>query len=306
MCCFSRPVLSVGDTAIFARLSGNGFQHLVYQMKYATKEPNAMILPLPVATPASEESIEFVDLSNYNTFFEDCNRAFPELPEPMTDRAGESAADAGDWTELAVHNVGSFITSFVPTVGDFHRLDERFVIPKETWAKIPEYADYGFAVFQLDDLAGKPHPMAIRFKSRLKKLFFPTVHIHDGEVHSREEFDHDLFMQHAGLDSVVGNYKGPRQRDFRTNLVRSKRVASKYCDIQKAKGLIAPGLLIHRAKLAGKLPNRDTFFSPTGSPTIPSINFRHLIHWWPLALVFGSVLWLVRRRNRLRPNECRS
>ena len=57
---------------------------------------------------------------------------------------------------LKVHSVGKFVASFVPSQSDFDRLDPQFVIPKESWAKLPEYQDFGFAVFQLKELSGYP------------------------------------------------------------------------------------------------------------------------------------------------------
>ena len=73
--------MSVSDTFIFARLTGGGSQYLAYEMKYESEEPNAMILPLPVALPAGERSIRFIDLSGYDNFFEDLSRAFPYIPK---------------------------------------------------------------------------------------------------------------------------------------------------------------------------------------------------------------------------------
>ena len=302
MCCFSARILHVTDTLIFGRLSDDGYQYLAYQMKYESEEPNAMILPLPVEVPASETSIEFIDLSGYESFFVDLARAFPSLPQTKG-ILGATTESKSVASRLAVHEVGNFVASFVPSVDDFDRLDERFVIPKETWLKIPEYADYGFAVFQLKELVGKPHPMAFRFKTRTKSLFFPTVHIHDGEVHTEEDFDHILFAQHAGLDSVAGSYRGPWNSDWRTGLVRSADTAGKYCKIDKAKDLIAPDLLVHRKRLRGKLPNEDTLLMVDGSPTVPSFNYRKLIAWWPAALPFVGLAWLFNRRNRLKQEQ---
>ena len=40
------------------------------------------------------------------------------------------------------------------------------------------------------------HPMAFEFPRRAPAaLFFPTVHIHDGEVHETAMFDHRLYCQ---------------------------------------------------------------------------------------------------------------
>ena len=96
--------------------------------------------------------------------------------------------------------VGSFVASFVPTVKDFSRLDEQFRLPDGTWDKLPAYKDYGFAVFKLKKGEQKVHPMAFEFPRADKtRLFFPTVHIHDGKVHDQAGFDHVLYCQ--GVDT---------------------------------------------------------------------------------------------------------
>ena len=45
MCIFSQPVESVTNTKIFARLQDGDWQHLVYQMSFASQRDNAIILP---------------------------------------------------------------------------------------------------------------------------------------------------------------------------------------------------------------------------------------------------------------------
>ena len=108
--------------------------------------------------------------------------------------------DAGDLSKkLEVVEVGSFEASFVPAIKDFARLDERFRLPTSVWEKLPQYKDYGFAVFKLKKGASKVHPMAFEFPRALKDvLFFPTVHIHDGTVPAKAKFDHSLFCQMEG------------------------------------------------------------------------------------------------------------
>ena len=198
MCIFSQPVVSVSDTNIFARMLPDGWQYLVYQMRFETRDKNAMVLPLPVQLPATDEkTLEFISLKQHDRFFKDLDKGFP-LALPSRSMLSEGVDTAVNSKQmLKVHDVGDFIASFVPTVGDFDRLDKQFRVPQESWDKIPRYSDYGFAVFQLKSLQGQPHPMAFKFRSRLNQpgngsLFFPTVHIHDGEVHQLEKFDHTL------------------------------------------------------------------------------------------------------------------
>ena len=265
MCIFAQPVVSVADTAIFARMLPDGRQGLVYQMAFESTKRNAIILPLPVELPANEkDSLEFISLKGYGNFFKDLNRGFPLLAFPGPSTAARGSVDSLADPKLVVHDVGDFVASFVPTLADFDRLDEQFQLPKESWDKIPKYADYGFAVFQLKELSGKPHPMAFKFRSRLAKdsknsIFFPTVHIHDGEVHQREKFDHTLFLQAPQYDEVCGDYHQEKKLvpDPSTGYVRSVRPAKNYCKIEKSKGLLDGDQFLHRLEMVGTFANED-------------------------------------------------
>lgn len=178
-------------------------------------------------------------------------------------RSGSVANDS-ERPQLKVQEVGDFIASFVPSTADFDRLDKQFRIPQESWDKIPQYSDFGFAVFQLKSKSGKPHPMAFKFRSRLSDqhagtTFFPTVHIHDGEVHRREEFDHTLYLQAESFDDACGDYdqRGYLVTDEATGYVRSKWPAEQFCNIEASKGIIQGDQLIHRLEMKGKLKNAD-------------------------------------------------
>lgn len=297
MCCFSRPVLSVDTTRIFARALDGGSQILAYQMKYESREENAMILPLPVKQPASDAGLRFIDLKDYEKFFDDLEKGFPYTPPSSGIGCSDSAKSASG---LAVHNVGNYIASFVPTLKDFARLDPRFTLPAATWAKLPQYRNYGFAVFQLASGKLKPHPMAFEFQNASDSIYFPTVHIHDGEVHETEEFDHVMYLQHAGLDSRVYPYRNAYIRDKSTGMERSKYIAEEFCDISKSQGVVNPELLVHRVRMEGKQPNRDTLIAALGDPTTPTLNLRGLLWYWPWAVVVAGVAWFLARRDKLK------
>ena len=298
MCCFSGIVRDVSHTQIFGRLTDQGTQYLAYQMQYESDEPNAMILPLPVKTPASEDSVRFIDLSGYKRLFRDLAKGFPDVRRRRY-FPNSRAAPVDSAVKLVVHEVGDFVASFVPTVDDFARLDPQFVIPKETWLQIPVYKDYGFAIFQLRKGAVRPHPMAFEFDTRHQEVFFPTVHIHDGEVHQREHFDHTLYMQHAGFDSVSSHYRGPKHSDPNTKFVRSKFPAEQFCETSLSGNLIQPDLLVHRMKMRGTFENRDLMFAGIGSPVVRTFNHRQLKPWWPAGLGVGALAWIIARRNRV-------
>src|SRR6266853_5806069 len=198
LCCFSRPVDRGANTNIFARSGKEGRQFLVYSMILSAKEDLAMILPIPVPKESKDDAVRFINLEKYPEFFQDMNKGF--APPPPLSAAGSRAAKA---KPLPVVEVGSFEASFVPTVKDFERLDERFRLPTDAWESLPQYKNYGFTVFKLKKGASKVHPMALEFpRANPEKLFFPTVHIHDGKIHARAGFDHALFCQRAGSDKL--------------------------------------------------------------------------------------------------------
>jgi hypothetical protein len=305
MCCFSAKT-EVHGTSIFARLTKPGVQALAYQMTYKASEPTAMILPLPVALPAREDSVRFVDLKAYPDFFSSLDAGFPHVERSSL--FGSKSAAAVPPSQLAVHEVGDFIASFVPTVADFDRVDARFVISKDVWAKIPAYKDYGFAVFQLEELSGAPHPMAFELHSRLAEtVFFPTVHIHDGTVHDTDQFDHALYLQASAFDGRVSDYDGPDAIDKHTGFVRSKLPARDFADAARAKGLIDPSLLVHKVTMSGTLPNRDTFYDLKAIASASRGCSRcdaaggglggPALH---VGLTMAGFAWIVRRRDALR------
>ena len=241
MCCFSRKPEKVSTTRIFARMDGRR-QFLAYQMEFEAREDLAMILPLPVALPASEGAVEFIDLSGYPTLFDDLASAFPE-PLPRDPGARTLGLQP---KSLKVHKVGSFEASFVPHQQDFEHLDPRFSISTAIWRNIPTYSDYGFAVFRLRAADQKTHPMAFSFTTRCPALlFFPTIHVHDGEVHSEERFDHSLYWQDAEMSQA---------RD-------SRNEAGFYVKWKHTEGIIQPNQKLFRRDLNGLRPNLDTWAS---------------------------------------------
>src|SRR5690606_1233163 len=103
------------------------------------------------------------------------------------------------------------------------------------WAEVPEVEGFGFVVFKLRSVEPRSlfarllgqrsvdrtyHPMAFWFPRRdMDRLFFPTLHIHDGRVHPEAEFDHVLYAQASsqpsGWDASQGSLRertwGPTQ-----------------------------------------------------------------------------------------------
>lgn len=245
MCCFSRPVKSVTNTRIFARPTTKGRQLVVYSMHINAAEPLAMVLPIPVATGTKEDDVKFLNLEKYPQFFDDLLSGFYQPPA-----AGSmvAVAAAPRSAKLKVVQVGSFEASFVPTAGDFSRLDERFRLPAKSLGKLKGYEHHGFAVFKLKAGSQAVHPMAFEFPTaHANKLFFPTVHIHDGEVHAKAKFDHELYCQPAGEQRL-------KLHDWH----ESHGSAGQFMNLTLAQGIIVRDEHCYLRAMHGMLPNTDT------------------------------------------------
>ncbi len=269
MCCFSRRVEHVSKTRIFARSAGAGYELLVYAMSVAIEDDVAMVLPLPVQPGSAEDALRFVDLSSCPRFFAEVDVLFPD---PTLSFAPQSLSRQGPVAKtLVVHDVGDFEASFVPKRDDFDRLDPRFRLPDGVWDALPQYSDFGFAVFKLKPkkvdapapgffarlFGGAPapaetpvvdrHPMAFEFPRRdPARLFFPTVHVHDGVVHPSARFDHTLYCQ---LDEDERTLEGWQ----RSPLSVEKGMWG------KAKEWLRVHQHAHKRVLKGDLPNADQY-----------------------------------------------
>jgi hypothetical protein len=265
MCMFSGRVESVSSTNIFARCDSQGRQFLVYSMSYKATTEIAMVLPLPVASGNGEHALTFIALKAYPDFFDQFDLGFPADRQRTLSMTAFRAERYG--APLKVIAVGDFDASYVPTVSDFNRLDERFRLPEGTWDKLSAYRDFGFAVFKLQPGKTKVHPMALSFPKVNPDLFFPTVHIHDELVHEQAHFDHVLYCQPPSdreffepgwqksatpLNDVVDSAEptGP-------TVIRRARTPFQM-DIARAKGTLVAGEHCYRRKMQGLLPNEDT------------------------------------------------
>ena len=264
MCCFSIPTptsfwralfapkVHVSATNIFARITAPGVQALAYSMNIKTHMDVAMVLPIPVRPNAGENALRFVDLSAHPNMFGELAGMF-ELGPPLS-RGGVTLRAASRPT-LVVHEVGSFIASYVPSRFDFDRLDRRFWLPPVLFHAVPHYKDYGFAVFQLKPGNVTVHPMAFTFPSReLDRIYFPTVHLHDGRFHSRAKFDHALYYQHPRVRELGGTFDGDAVAPM-----------TPYKDYT---GVVALDRALIRRRLRGRLPNQDTWVMTGRPPTV--------------------------------------
>ena len=258
MCCFSGPVKFVGNTRIFARPDGT-HEWLAYSMQLSTDNENAMVLPLPTPPGSPDDAVEFVNLEDYPTIFDDIEKLFPAL-DTLDDFGGVMRGAPHAAPQLKVVSVGAFEASFVPTRSDFGRLDPRFRLPDDVWGHLPAYHDWGFAVFKL-----KPgdrqniHPMAFRFPLREGKgVFFPTLHIHDGSLARFADFDHTLYLQ--GIEpkpTTMATRDGPIEREWE----RAVDPPKTHVDLQRASNLVRADTPIYKLSIMGPYLNEDTYAS---------------------------------------------
>ncbi|MCA9617828.1 MAG: hypothetical protein KC731_02335 [Myxococcales bacterium] len=263
MCIFSQPVERVAGTSIFAR-KADGWQWLAYEMTFAALGDLAMVLPLPVLPGSGEHTVSFIDLSSCPDFFDALRRLFA-----MPLAYGSFGAPQARAATLEVHQVGDFEASYVPSVTDFVRLDDRFRLSPAVWQQLPHYADWGFAVFKLrgeprsllerlgmrkrPTTSKKVHPMAFAFRTRSPAdLFFPTLHVHDGAVHAEADFDHELYAQlpREPPAHVHGAW-------WRASTSPSEST------VTAAAGLLDSLTPLFRLKIGGRRPNQDVVATPT-------------------------------------------
>lgn len=248
MCCFSGKVESVKNTRIFARMGEHGNQVVIYSMSLNSKQDVAMVLPLPVTPGGGEDAVKFFSFEKYHDLFDDLEKGFP-VPES----GGKSLRSDGPRPanqSLKVVSVGAFDASYVPSIADFSRLDARFTLPPQTWEKLPGYKKFGFAVFKLKAGQSTVHPMAFSFPSAMpEKIFFPTVHIHDGEVHKEAEFDHTLYAQARDENKFVRNWQ------------ESPALALQFTKQGRTHGMIRPNQHVYRRFMVGKFKNEDVLLT---------------------------------------------
>lgn len=229
MSSFSGKIARVSNTRIFARAASDGKQFLVYQMDYDADQDIALILPLPTP-PEDAAAVRFIDLAGYPEFFADIEKGFPFTRGgvPETGRSQKRA------------QAPTIASSFVANQQGLMQLDERFRVSPDMWKELPEYADFGFAVFQLPADRHTVQPLALEFTMRTPNLlYFPTVHIHDGTVPQEAPFDHDLFCQ------------------ARAGWLRSYDVAGSFIDMERAQGVVDGGERVSRMTVQGLHPNSD-------------------------------------------------
>lgn len=249
MCVFTDEPETVADTQIFAR-GLDGRQILVYSMQYAARRDLAMVLPIPTVPGAPEEAVRFISLEGCPDFFEHLAAPFSHSGDYLS-VGDEVDVLAG---RLVVQDVGAYEASFVPSPGDFGRLDPRFRLPVAIWLEMRHYADWGFAVFKLKPTSlAAVHPMAFEFPRRDPlRLFFPTLHLHGPRLERHAAFDHMLYCQLQPEMSWRDDLSLPLWD-------ASGRPVGEHVRCEEAAPLLDLEMGCWRTRLGGIRENRDTW-----------------------------------------------
>lgn len=250
MCIMSQHVEDISNTSIFVSDLGRGVHCTVYEMKVDTRVPVAMILPVPILQGQGEDALKFVNLQGYPDFFKDMEKLYPV---PKTLGVVGVAGGFRSRNPLKAHDVGDFIASYAPNRASMLRLDAQFRLAHNIWNSLPDYSNFGFAVFQIKpgQESKKIHPMAYTYPAENpEELFFPTVHVHDGSnVEAQSSFDHKLYTQASPNFQFV--HSTPASWEA------SKPYPESVVDMEKAQGLLRPAAQVIRRKIYGTYPNAD-------------------------------------------------
>lgn len=234
MAIFSGSISRTANTRIFARTTNDNKQYLALQLDYAADSDVALIVPLPTPPDTAPDAVRFIDLAHYPEFFVDLANGFPiarSVPTP-------GSVEDGAYVPLprTTHDE----ISFIPSRAGLANLAEAYRIPDAALAELPEYHDYGFAVFKLHPDAQSMPPIAVEFPTRSAQLlYFPTLSIKEGKVDTDTYFDIDLFAQ------------------AKAGWMRSYDAARSFMDIERAGSVIDPNLRVERFTVLGMHPNSD-------------------------------------------------
>jgi len=176
----SKEIETVNDTKIFCGLNSNQTKQItIYSNKVNNiSDNNAMVLPVPFP-----ESVNFHDMTNYKTFFDDCESCF-YLPM-LTNSSLNSYSKSYNILEkdmLKVFNVGSYKVSLAYSLDDLCRINKNvFDLSrglKETLKENYTNSNFGFIICKLVNGYESYHPFAYSHKIFNSKVFIPTKHYH--------------------------------------------------------------------------------------------------------------------------------
>eukprot|EP01128_Nolandella_sp_AFSM9_P006387 TRINITY_DN3269_c0_g1_i1.p1 TRINITY_DN3269_c0_g1~~TRINITY_DN3269_c0_g1_i1.p1 ORF type:complete len:288 (-),score=23.86 TRINITY_DN3269_c0_g1_i1:160-1023(-) len=244
MCIFNVKVGVVRSTRILVSLTSGGRQATVYEnavsvvgttrrqsqaakkaalekkVKEDRNNANAMILPCPLS-PGHD--VIPLDFSKDSFSFAQLEKAFPQ-PRRTKARARKGRRDRSGGEKLKVVQVGAYSVSIAKSLLDLTLIDsDVFKVNEAILPALKERYSSGFGfVICAFNAANKiePHPIGyIHDAPDVNSLFVPTLHIHDGEVHKKESFDHNIYS--INTDNLSGSSPADLSKKYGTNAMLS-------------------------------------------------------------------------------------
>lgn len=186
MCIIADEIISVSDTKIFVAPDVSGKrQYVCYSNSVSNVvEHNVMILPVP-----NPGTLQFVDLTNYEDFFDECDQHFHDPNPSFSDNFLGFSTNGNT---LQVMNVGSYVVSVAKCFDDLMRVDKSvFVLNNELIDVLKKYYSrpfWGFIVCKLKKGSEKYHPLAYSHDIYNGRIFIPTRHYHAETNIGRADF----------------------------------------------------------------------------------------------------------------------
>jgi hypothetical protein len=223
-------------------------QFLVYSMNYRVGEDLAMVLPLPVPVGSKEDAVQFIDLHGYGEFFADLQSGFPvaasdkrrplsrSMPSHCRQRRSRWFRSAASKRRLCRRSK----TLRASMLG--------FACRTGFGTSCPPTKSRGLRCSSCARMPARCIRWRLRFLAPIaSKLFFPTVHIHDGKVHDTAHFDHSLYCQ-------VGSQYGKT-----TGWEETPQLASAFVKVAATKGIVDGSAHCYRKTILGNQKNQDTW-----------------------------------------------
>lgn len=250
MCIISAEINDVSDTNIFVAPNHDYTRQLVI---YSNKidniaNNNTMILPVPYP-----ESVDFIDMSDYGHFFEDCNNCFKNTNVILSNCYRDSY-------NLRVFDVGSYRVSLANNMNDLKRINrEVFNIDDDVLDVLKSFYKknfWGFIICKLKPGNEKYHPFAYSHKmvqDRIScKIFIPTRHYHKtlnnvSYDNVADDWSHSIYLFNINEDEKIENVNS-------CNMTWIKR---KIPNINKIRFDFGRCLTFNKIEIKGKHPNTD-------------------------------------------------
>lgn len=236
---FSQRPNGIADLTLFG-CTREGRQSLAVSLRISAATDLALIVPVPVTPGATETDVRLLSTDGSQSLFDSLASGFVGSAE-RPHRQDAEEADAPRTVRYAAAQ--AMRAYYVPSIADFDQVGPHLRFPEAALASRPEYASYGFYVFELP--AGQDVrivPMAFDFPTRHPEaVYFPTWY-----------GDPTWMPEEGHRDITVYTQFGER-----LGWQETRETATRFVNAGASRGLIAPDRTVQRKILFGDGNNED-------------------------------------------------